>query len=82
MNERSSDETTSRFSEHDVEFLDHILQDLFGLGLKLEYCLQVMEDAPGQARVGMEDVVSSLDDMAEPIRAQLLKLDKSRNLSK
>ena len=82
MNKRSSDEPANRFSERDIEFLDHILQDLFGLGLKLEYCIAVLEDAPGQARVGMEDVVSGLDDMAEPIRAQILRLDRSRNLSK
>jgi hypothetical protein len=81
MTERSSDKPSSRFSERDIEFLDRILQDLFGLGLKLEYCLSVLDETPAQARVGMEDVVSGLEEMVDPIRAQILKLDRSLNLS-
>jgi hypothetical protein len=81
MAERSSDNSTSRFSERDIDFLDRILQDLFGLGLKLEYCLSVLDEAPAQARVGMEDVVSGLEEMVDPIRAQILSLGRSLNLS-
>ncbi|HEU0072505.1 MAG TPA: hypothetical protein VFS30_00700 [Dehalococcoidia bacterium] len=81
MAERALDEPPSRFSERDIEFLDHLLQDMFGLGLKLEYCLLVLDEAPAQARVGMEDVVSGLEGMVDPIRAQILKLGRSRNLS-
>lgn len=82
MTERSADDSASRLSERDIEFLDRILQDLFGLGLKLEYSLSVLDDAPAQARVAMEDVVSGLDDIVEPLRSQILKLGSSRRLSK
>ena len=76
-----SHEMVWRFSERDIEFLDRILQDLFGLGLKLEYCLSVLDDAPAQARLGMEGVVSGLGDLAEPIRDEIQKLGRSRKLS-
>jgi hypothetical protein len=60
-----------RFSERDVEFLDRILQNLFGLGLKLEYCLSVLEDSPCQARVGVEGVIEGLSQLAGPIRDEI-----------
>jgi hypothetical protein len=66
--------------EADIEFLDHILQSLFGLGLKLEYCLSVLEDSPAQARAGLEGVVSGFDDLTEPIRDQILRLHGSNKL--
>jgi signal transduction histidine kinase len=68
-------------TEHDIEFLDRILQDLFGMGLKLEYCLSVLDDAPAQAKTGMEDVVTDLDQLVEPIRAEIRRLGGSRNLA-
>ena len=60
--------------DRDIEFLDRILQDLFGMGLKLEYCLAVLDDTPAEARNGIEDVVSTLGDMAEPIRMRIHRL--------
>jgi hypothetical protein len=68
-------------NEYDIQFLDRILQDLFGVGLKLEYCLSVLEDAPAQARTGMEDVVTDLDQLVEPIRDEIRRLGGSRNLA-
>lgn len=82
MSERAKQSASSnRFSERDVEFLDRILQDLFGLGLKLEYCLSVLDDTPDQARTGIEDVVSGLDDISVPIREQIHRLAGSLKLS-
>jgi hypothetical protein len=65
----------------EIAFLDHTLQDLFGFGLKLEYCLNVLDDAPLQARTGLEDVVSGLDETAALLREHIHRLDGSRNLS-
>lgn len=73
-----SGNASDHLSEKDIEFLDHLLQDLFGVGLKLEYCLSVIDDAPSQARTGLKDVVSSLDDMVEPIRARIHRLGESQ----
>jgi hypothetical protein len=82
MNDGSApDASESRISERDVEFLDQVLQDLFGVGLKLEYCLSVLEDSPEQAKMGIEDAVSGLDEIASPIREQIQRLLKSLNLS-
>ena len=69
-----SSKVPDRLSIRDIDFLDHILQDLFGMGLKLQYCLAVLDDTPAEARDGIEDVVSSLSDMAEPIRMRIHKL--------
>jgi hypothetical protein len=68
------------FQAGDIEFLDRILHDIFGMGLKLEYCLTVLDDAPAQARTGMEGVVTSLNQLVEPIRAEIRRLDRSRKL--
>jgi len=70
-----------QLSQRDIEFLDRILQDLFGVGLKLEYCLSVLEDSPSQARIGIEDAVGNLAEMMGPIRGQIHKLAESRNLA-
>ena len=77
----ASDASADRFSERDVELLDQVLQGLFGVGLKLEYCLSVLDDSPDQARSGMQDAVASLDEIASPIREQIQRLLKSLNLS-
>jgi hypothetical protein len=77
-----SDSVSRSLAEDDIAFLDRILQDLFGLGLKLEYCLTVMEDTPAQARTGIEGVVSGLDNLAEPIRNEIHRLARSRKLTK
>jgi hypothetical protein len=66
----------------EIEFLDRILQGLFGLGLKLEYCLSVLDDSPAQARVGLEGVVSGFDELTEPIRDEITRLGRSRKLSR
>ena len=75
-----SERPALRESQDDIEFLDRILQDLFGMGLKLEYCITVLDDAPAQARAGMEGVVTGLDQLVEPIRAEIRRLDGSRKL--
>jgi hypothetical protein len=82
MNDASSRSPLTRhFMERDIEFLDRVLQNLFGLGLKLEYCLSVLDDAPAQARAGMEGVLSGLDEMAEPIREEIQNRGRSRKLA-
>jgi hypothetical protein len=77
----SRGDLNGNFPEHDVELLDRVLQNLFGLGLKLEYCLSVLDDAPAQARSGMEGVLTGLDEMAEPIRDEIHRRSGSRKLS-
>jgi hypothetical protein len=73
--------SSSTSTEAEIEFLDHILQGLFGLGLKLEYCLSVLDDSPGQARVGLEGLISGFDDLTEPIRDEILRLHRSNRLA-
>ena len=67
-------------SEH-IDFLDQVLQDLFGLGLKLEHCATLLEEAPPQARAHLDEVASALEQIVEPIRERILLLGRSRNLS-
>lgn len=69
-----SSKVPDRLSSRDIDFLDHILQDLFGMGLKLQYCLAVLDDTPAEARDGIEDVVTTLGEMAEPIRMRIHNL--------
>jgi hypothetical protein len=58
----------------EIEFLDNVLQGLFGVGLRLEYCISLLDEAPGQARVGLESVVSRLDELTEPLRVEIGRL--------
>jgi hypothetical protein len=68
-------------ASHEIDFLDTIVQGLFGLGLKLEYCIALVEDSPEQAKLGLDAAVSAVGELIEPIREEIQRLGGSRNLS-
>jgi len=78
--QRGRSDSDGVYLDTEIEFLDHILQGLFGLGLKLEYCLSVLDDSPDQAKMSLEGIVSGFDDLAEPLREEITRLGRWRKL--
>ncbi len=54
--------------------LDQTLQGLFGLGLKLEYCIELVDESPQQAKDGLEKAIASLSELMQPIRDRIMEL--------
>lgn len=55
---------------------DDTIQMLFGISLKVEYCLEVLADSPEQVQVGLNHVLSDLSDVIAGLRDRM-KLLKS-----
>jgi signal transduction histidine kinase len=62
-------------SELELDLHDNTIQALFGLGLKLEYCIQLIDSAPEQVKGGLEGVILNLDALIEQLRGRIYQLD-------
>ena len=57
--------------------MDTTIQGLYGLGLKLEYCLALLDESPEQAKGGLDAAVTEVGQLIEPLRKQIHKLRHS-----
>lgn len=56
--------------------VDECIQTLYALGLRLEYCIALVDEAPDQAKAGMDSAISSLAALVNELRAGMGYLDK------
>jgi hypothetical protein len=56
---------------HELELKDRTIQALFGLGLKLEYCIALIDEAPEQAKLGVDSSITTLSELIGEIRLRL-----------
>ena len=65
-----------RQSQHspEIELMDTTIQGLYALGLKLEYCLALLDESPEQARDGLDAAVNEVGRLIEPLRRQIQRL--------
>lgn len=70
--------TTRGHVGHDLtgDKVDECIQTLYALGLRLEYCIALVDEAPDQAKTGMDSAISSLAALVNELRAGMGYLDK------
>ena len=54
-----------------TELMDRLIQGLYGLGLKLEYCIALIDESPDQARAGLDAAITDLGDTIDDLRRHL-----------
>ncbi|HEY7465825.1 MAG TPA: histidine kinase [Dehalococcoidia bacterium] len=54
-----------------IELMDRLIQGLYGLGLKLEYCIALIDESPDQARAGLDAAITDLGDVIDDLRRHL-----------
>jgi signal transduction histidine kinase len=52
-----------------------MIQALYAIGLRLEYCIEVLDLSPEQVKVALNDVVERLDQLIEVLRGRIYELD-------
>jgi len=60
----------------EIDLMDSTIQGLYGLGLKLEYCLELLDESPEQARDGLDAAVNEVGRLIEPLRRQIQRLHR------
>ena len=50
-------------ASRELEFCDDIIQSLVGIGLNIELCIQVIDESPDRAKVGLDGAISRLGDL-------------------
>jgi hypothetical protein len=50
---------------------DRVIQDLYGIGLKVEYSIALLEDSPVQTRVALDAVISDLGQLIDILRSEV-----------
>lgn len=61
----------SESSQPELKLHDDTIQLLFGIGLKIEYCLEVVDESLSQARDGLDGVIADLGQLIESIRGRI-----------
>ena len=57
-----------------MELNDAMIQNLYGVGLKLQYCQEVIDESPPQAKEALADILDGLDSFIEEIRKRMYEL--------
>jgi hypothetical protein len=75
MREHAAERPTDlEFHGDAIDFLDGLVHGLFGLGLKLEYCVALMDDSPDQAKSGIDAAIGNVGQLIEPLRYEIERL--------
>ena len=53
------------------EALDRTIQQLFGIGLKLEYSMQLIDESPEQARDCIDSTIASIGQVINELRGRM-----------
>jgi hypothetical protein len=54
-----------------AELADQVIQGLYGIGLKLEYSIALVDDSPAQTRAALDSAISDLGDLIDVLRGQV-----------
>jgi signal transduction histidine kinase len=57
-----------------VEAHDGTIQTLYAIALKLEYCLEVIDQAPEQVKAALRDIVAEIDEYNDNLRSRIREL--------
>lgn len=57
--------------EHELHLHDETIQALFGIGLRLEYCITLVDEAPEQAKLSLDATISDLGDLIAELRGRI-----------
>ena len=55
----------------ELKLHDDTIQMLFAISLRVEYCLEVIDELPTQARADLEQVVSDLNELMFSLRERI-----------
>lgn len=56
---------------HDLHLYDETIQALFGIGLRLEYCIALVDEAPEQAKLSLDATISDLGILIAELRGRI-----------
>lgn len=56
---------------HELVLHDRTIQALFGIGLKLEYCIMLVDESPDQAKDGLDAAIGALTDLIGDLRTRI-----------
>jgi signal transduction histidine kinase len=65
----------SESEDREIDLHDSTIQTLYAMGLRLEYCMDIVEGAPGQVKDVLQDVLHHLDDVITELRRRIYELD-------
>ncbi|HLG11500.1 MAG TPA: histidine kinase [Dehalococcoidia bacterium] len=57
-----------------ADLMDRMIQGLYGLGLKLEYCIALVDESPEQARAGLDAAITDLGEVIDVMRHHMQSL--------
>jgi signal transduction histidine kinase len=60
--------------DEELKLHDDTIQMLFAISLKVEYCLEVIDESPKQAKTGLEHIVADLSDLIFGLRERIYDL--------
>ncbi len=69
-------------SHPELKLHDDTIQLLFGIGLKIEYCLEVVDESLSQAHEGLDGVITDLGQLIDNIRGRIDDLKISGRIGK
>jgi signal transduction histidine kinase len=66
----------SGLSDEEVELKlhDETIQALFGIGLRIEYCIALVDDSPDQAKASLDGTISDLSELISDLRDRIDRL--------
>lgn len=56
---------------HELHLHDETIQALFGLGLRIEYCIALFDESPDQAKAGLDSTITDLGVLIAELRARI-----------
>ncbi|MGE0057258.1 MAG: histidine kinase dimerization/phosphoacceptor domain-containing protein [Dehalococcoidia bacterium] len=56
---------------HELELHDNTIQILFALGLKIEYCQALLDEAPEEAKAGLDNVIAEMSELIADLRGRI-----------
>jgi len=63
----------------DLKLYDDTIQALYGIGLKIEYCIALFDSSPDQAKAGLDDSINGLGGLIESLRERIDRLNAGDN---
>ncbi len=57
--------------DQELNLHDSTIQTLFALGLKIEYCQALLDDAPEEAKAGLDSVIAEMSALIADLRGRI-----------
>jgi signal transduction histidine kinase len=55
----------------ELKIHDEAIQALFGIGLKIEYCIALFDESPEQAKLGLDTTISDISQLIAHLRERI-----------